>query len=89
MEALLHRAAEKYLNRLNATDRNRINAAIDDLEKEPPEGDIEPIAGQPGRFRTRIGGYRILWRITDTNIFVTHIDPRGQVYKKKNKESKR
>jgi len=33
MEALLHQAAEKYLNRLNATDRDRINAAIDDLEK--------------------------------------------------------
>jgi len=89
MEALLHRAVSKYLNRLNANDRDRINAAIDDLEKDPPEGDIEPITGQSGRFRTRVGGYRILWRITDTNIFITHIDPRGQIYKKKNKGKKR
>jgi mRNA interferase RelE/StbE len=89
MEAILHREADKYLNRLNATDRDRINAAIDDLEKEPPEGDITPIAGEPGRFRTRVGGYRILWRVKDDYILVTHIDPRGQVYNKKNKGQKR
>jgi mRNA-degrading endonuclease RelE of RelBE toxin-antitoxin system len=89
MEALLHRNADKYLSRLNATDRNRINAALDDLEKEPPEGDITPIAGESGRFRTRVGGYRILWRIRDDHILVTHIDPRGQVYKKKNKGKNR
>jgi uncharacterized damage-inducible protein DinB len=45
MEALLHHTADKYLNRLNAADRDRINATLDDLEKEPPEGDIRPIAG--------------------------------------------
>jgi len=89
MEAILHREADKYLNRLNATDRNRINIAINGLTKEPPEGDITPIAEEPGRFRTRVGGYRILWRIKDDRILVTHIDPRGQVYNKKNKGKKR
>ena len=89
MEAILHRTADKYLNRLNATDRDRINAALDDLEKEPPEGDITPITGEPGKFRTRVGNYRLLWRIKDDHILVTHIDPRGQVYKKKNKGNKR
>ena len=43
MEALLHHTADKYLNRLNTIDRDRINAALDDLEKEPPEGDIIPV----------------------------------------------
>ena len=89
MEALLHHTAEKYLNRLNAIDRDRINAALDDLEKEPPEGDIRPVSGQSGLFRTRVGDYRLLWRIKDNHILVTHIDPRGQVYKKKNKGNKR
>ena len=51
MKALLHKSAEKYLDRLNATDQARINAAIDGLEKEPPEGDIRPLIGEPGRFR--------------------------------------
>jgi len=89
VEALLHHTADKYLNRLNASDRDRINAALDDLEKEPPEGDIRSVSGQPGLFRTRVGDYRLLWRIKDNHILVTHIDPRGQVYKKKNKGNKR
>ena len=63
MRALLHRTAEKYLDRLNKSDRDRINAALDDLEKEPPEGDITPLAGESGRFRTRVGNCRLLWRV--------------------------
>ncbi|MCL2721860.1 MAG: type II toxin-antitoxin system RelE/ParE family toxin [Treponema sp.] len=88
MEVFLHKDAEKYLDRLNMKDQNRINDAIEKLRKEPPEGDIESLTGQNG-FRTRVGNYRLLWRINGTVILVTHIDPRGQVYKKKNKGNKR
>jgi mRNA interferase RelE/StbE len=89
MQSLLHHTADKYLNRLNADDRDRINAALDDLEKEPPEGDITPMTGETGRFRVRVGSYRLLYRIKDNTILVTHIDPRGQAYNKKNKGNKR
>ena len=89
MEAILHRIAEKYLNRLSATDQARINEAIDKLEQNPPKGDIQPVIGEPGKFRVTVGNHRILFRKTDSNILITHIDPRGQVYKKKNKGSKR
>jgi mRNA interferase RelE/StbE len=89
MKVVLHHIAEKYLIRLNTDDRNRIGDAIDGLEKEPPEGNIRPIAGQPGLFRLRLGSYRILFRINEKGILVTHIDPRGQVYNKKNKGGKR
>ena len=65
MEAILHRTADKYLNRLGATDQNRINEAIDKLEQEPPQGDIKPLVGEPGRFRVTVGNYRILFRITE------------------------
>ena len=88
MEAYLHKDADKYLNRLNAKDRERLNDAIDKLEKEPPEGDVEPITGQQGNFRTRVGSYRILWRIKDNSILVTHIEPRGQAYTKKTKSNR-
>ena len=44
MKALLHRSADKYLNRLNTADRDRIDAAIEGLEKESPEGDITNLA---------------------------------------------
>jgi mRNA interferase RelE/StbE len=89
MKASLHPIADKYLNRLNANDRDRIDDAIEGLEKEPPEGDIKPLKGQPGFFRLRIGGYRLLFRINEKGILITHIDPRGQAYGKKNKGGKR
>jgi mRNA-degrading endonuclease RelE of RelBE toxin-antitoxin system len=89
MKVLLHPIAEKYLNRLNANDRDRIDDAIEGLEKEPPEGDIRPIAGQSGTLRLKVGSYRAIFRFKDNYILITHIDPRGQVYKKKNRGNKR
>ena len=89
MKVLLHRAADKYYERLNQTDKDRIDGALDDLEKEPPEGDITVIVGEPGRFRVRVGGFRLLFRIKNNVILVTHIDSRGQAYKKKNKGRQR
>jgi len=89
MKASLHPIAEKYLNRLNVNDRDRIDDAIEGLEKEPPEGDIRPVSGQSGTFRLKIGSYRVIFRYKDNCIFVTHIDPRGQAYKKKNRGNKR
>ncbi len=74
MIVLLHHTADKYLNRLNSNDRDRINAALDALEKEPPEGDITSITGESERFRLRVGSYRLLYRIKDNTIFVTHIE---------------
>ena len=89
MQVLLHHTADKYYERLNQAAKDRIDEALDDLEKEPPEGDITPLTSEPGRFRLRVGRFRLLFRITDKIILVTHIDPRGQVYKKKNKGGKR
>ena len=89
MQVLLHRSADKYYERLNQADKGRIDEALDDLEKEPPEGDIKPITGEPGRFRVRVGSFRLLFRIKENVILVTHIDPRGQAYGKKNKGGKR
>ena len=86
---MLHKIPRKYLDRLNEPDKGHINTALKGLEKEPPEGDIKPMVGQPGNFRITIGSYRALFRYRDNHIFVTHLDPRGQVYNKKNKGNKR
>jgi mRNA interferase RelE/StbE len=88
MQVLLRPVAAKYLERLGKPDRGRIKAAFEDLSKEPPEGDIRPVTGQKGYFRLRIGIFRALYRIEDNTIIVTTIDPRGQVYKKKNRGKK-
>ena len=84
MKAVLHHTAEKYLMRLNAADRNRIVNAIERLEKEPPEGDIRPYEGSQGLLRLKVsGGHRALFKIENSEIIVTHIEPRGQAYTKK------
>ena len=88
MIVYLRKTATKYLNSLNLADRDRINAALANLEKEPPQGDIEPMASLPGRFRLRVGSYRALFHIENDNIVISHIEPRGQAYKKKNRRKK-
>jgi len=88
MHALLHHTAKKYFDRLNQSDRKRIKEALQDLEKEPPEGDIRPYEGNPGVWRLKVGGYRVLYKIEDEIILATHIEPRGQAYKKKTKNKR-
>ena len=89
MQAMLHKSVKKYLDKQTADKQTQIRAVINDLEKEPPEGDIIPLVGEPGRFRVTVGNHRLLFRIRGDHILITHLDPRGQVYKKKNKGSKR
>ena len=89
MQVLLHNLARKYYERLNEPTKGDINTAIDGLEKEPSEGDIKPLAGQKGRFRLVAGSHRILFRYEQEHIFITHIEPRGQAYNKKNMRGKR
>jgi mRNA-degrading endonuclease RelE of RelBE toxin-antitoxin system len=88
MEVLLHPIAGKYLNRLDTTTKGRIKAALKGLEKEPPEGDIKPYAGNLGIWRLKIGGYRTLFKIENNIILVTHIEPRGQAYTKKTRKKR-
>jgi len=57
MQVFLHHTTEKYLDRLNQTDRERL----------------------------KVSGYRVLYKIEDAVILATHIEPRGQAYKKKTK----
>jgi len=89
MRVLLHPIPGKYLQRLNEPDKGYVKAALAGLEEEPPKGNIKPIVGQPGTFRLTIGSYRAIFCYREDHIFITHIDPRGQVYKKKNKGNKR
>ena len=83
MQVLLHRSAEKYLNRLQPAVRDHFYAAFTDLEKEPPKGDIRPYVGNPGTFRLTVGNYRAIFKFEDNHILVTHIEPRGQAYTKR------
>jgi mRNA interferase RelE/StbE len=88
MEVFLHHAAQKYFDRLNKPDRDRIKEALKNLEKEPPEGDIRPYEGSHGIWRLKVGGYRVLYKIEKDVILATHIEPRGQAYTKKTRNKR-
>jgi mRNA interferase RelE/StbE len=81
MEVVLKKAAEKQLKRLNEPTFSLLTAALDKLEKEPPEGDIKKLQGRDG-YRVRVGSYRILFEtLPDGTINVFRIAPRGGAYK--------
>jgi mRNA-degrading endonuclease RelE of RelBE toxin-antitoxin system len=85
MDVRVEKRAAKYLSSLDATNRERIKAALKNLAKDPPEGDIKPIKGEKkGAYRVRVGGYRILYRERTDCLAVYSISSRGQAYKSNN-----
>jgi mRNA interferase RelE/StbE len=81
MKVVLEKQAAKYLENLDVVMKRRINEALKDLAEEPPSGDIVKLQGEDG-YRRRVGNYRIVFDITETEIIVYKIAPRGQIYKR-------
>ena len=87
MEIRLEGEARKQFRRLNEPALSRVAEAINGLKKEPLEGDIIPLKGRK-QWRLRVGDYRILFAVCGGLILVTHIESRGQAYKKKTRGNK-
>jgi mRNA interferase RelE/StbE len=81
MEITLTNNAVKQYRRLNEPLLSRVTDAIDGLEKEPPIGDIKELTDNPGVFRLRVGGFRVLYTVGNDYIDIFKIAPRGQSYK--------
>ena len=80
MKVTLEKSAVKYLENLDTVMKRRIVKALRDLADEPPSGDIVKLQGKDG-YRRRVGDFRIVFDITETEVIVYKIAPRGQVYK--------
>ena len=71
----------KYLATLDKPTRARINAKLEEIAKSPYDARLSyPLLGQTKR-SSRVGGYRILFEIAQNELIVSHIGPRGQIYK--------
>lgn len=81
MKVVLEKRAAKYLESLDMVMKYRITEALNDLTDEPPSGDIVKLQGKNG-YRRRVGDYRIVFDITETEVIVYKIAPRGQIYKR-------
>ncbi|MDR1400244.1 MAG: type II toxin-antitoxin system RelE/ParE family toxin [Treponema sp.] len=80
MDIELSNEAVRQYKRLNEPDLSRITAAIDKLEREPPEGDIKRLQGKDG-YRVRLGRYRIIFDLEPDRVYIYKIVPRGKAYK--------
>jgi len=69
--------AVKALERMDARTQQRIRTAILTI----PKGDIKPMEGQRGRYRLRVGSWRVLFGMVGEDIVISDIGPRGQIYK--------
>lgn len=74
--------AQRYLERMQPDDQERIVSALDTLVTDSSALDIKPLKGRP-ELRLQVGNYRVLFRVDRDNqlYIVTRIGPRGDVYK--------
>lgn len=81
MQIKLSKQAVKVLDRMDKATVARIINTICGLAEVPPLGDIKPLKGYNGRYRLRVGTYRVLFTIVDDEVHVSDIGSRGDIYK--------
>jgi mRNA interferase RelE/StbE len=86
-KVIVHKRAVRYLNNLPESQRKRIKQSLKELENGIAEKkNIKPMVGEwKGYYRMRIGDIRIIFWVDHKlmTIYIDHIGPRGDVYKKK------
>ena len=82
-QIMLEKPAQKFIRRLPKDDKERV---LREIYKLPGEGDIKPLKGRKGKgfFRLRVGNYRVIYTVNDTELVVLVVDAgnRGQIYKR-------
>ncbi len=86
VQIVVHKQAIKYLQKLSSNQKEKIKTALQKLAVSPsnyPKA-ISMVGKWAGYKRIRIGSFRaIYWFDSSENkIYVDHIGPRGDLYKK-------
>ena len=55
--------AQKQLRRIPERDRERVKAALLEMQDEPFSGDLVRLHARPAAWRRRVGSYRILFDV--------------------------
>jgi mRNA interferase RelE/StbE len=74
----------KDLDRLDATTRNRVLVALQDLEDNPRPPSAQRLHGIRDYWRIRVGNWRVIYTIEDQQlvVLVVKIGHRGDVYRR-------
>jgi len=63
-------AARRQLRKLDQKVAQRLLPALEDLKSEPRPPGCRAMTGQPGRWRIRVGDYRVVYQIDDDIVLV-------------------
>jgi mRNA interferase RelE/StbE len=81
----LHKKAAKYYANLDGKTAWRINKAVEEISKDPFDGQhIKRLRGRhSGRYRYSVGDLRVVYRVDIESriVLIEAIGPRGDVYK--------
>ena len=77
----LKRRAAQTLRRLHGPERARLVRRMREVAEDPTGKGCEPLAGSPGYWKARVGGWRLVYRWDQTTLYVELIATRGQVYR--------
>lgn len=83
MQVLITPSAKRQLESLPEQARNRIDKRILSLGDNPRPHGSGALEGVTGLYRIRVGDYRIIYKIQDTNmvVLVVRIGHRREVYR--------
>lgn len=81
----IEKKAQKALLAIPLATRQRIITAIESLADNPYSGDTKKLQDEDNLWRLRVGDYRVLYQIFQSQlvVLVLEIGTRGQIYKKK------
>jgi mRNA interferase RelE/StbE len=82
-ELIFSPRAIKQLREIDRRTQERIKKAVQGLKTVPPVGDIKKLKGLTGRYRLRVGNFRVIFLI-DTymrKVYISEILPRKEAYK--------
>lgn len=79
---IYHKDAIKFIAKQERAIQERISKALNGLAIRPPLGDIKPLKGQGKVMRLRVGTYRVIFKVNNTEqiVLILTIDNRGDVY---------
>ncbi|WDE12337.1 type II toxin-antitoxin system RelE family toxin [Thalassomonas haliotis] len=80
----LHREAKKDIKKLHPQVRKRVIEALEQISEDPYLNGSKRLVGYVDLLRYRVGTYRIIYRVNDSELEVLILDtkPRGEAYKK-------
>jgi mRNA interferase RelE/StbE len=72
--------AREQLRKLQREQRRRIGQRIDALQSDL-HGDVRKLVGQEGKYRMRVGEYRVLFTLEKDLIFIHSVKDRKDAYR--------